>query len=408
MNEYLLSCFKIIYSGSHLADVAEDFKTELKNATGVELEVVSSEENSDDGKNEFIIGNTDREISKICFCDSSFLYGASIGIYSKGGKVQLLGIDRITIKDSIKYFFDNVLSKDTGAVSLPSEGAISKKIDPREHNIPTKSDPSYLRMVTNNLLMQRLTDAWGYPATQDRMSELVGAYALYDADVIAMQEVDKLWFERGLVENMETLGYSYVMTKQVTNPVCLFYKTSRFCVLEADFVKYDSSMVEGGPYEGRYYTWACLEEKTTGKQIVFTSTHFVWTLSGVDTKYTELYRHESARQLVAFSEKIKEKYPDALVMMAGDYNSGLSSEAYRIMSEGLLSARDNAEEKVNLQYNTSGSLRKPPKIEETPSVIDHIFYSKEGVMAKHYEVVVDKYTYEYSDHVPVFVDFELN
>ena len=95
-------------------------------------------------------------------------------------------------------------------------------------------------------------------------------------------------------------------------------------------------------------------------------------------------------------------------MMAGDYNSGLSSEAYRIMSGGLLSARDNAEEKVNLQYNTSGALRKPPKIEETPSVIDHIFYSKEGVMAKHYEVVVDKYTYEYSDHVPVFVDFELN
>ena len=404
MNEFLISSFKIVYCGVHLADVAEELQAKLYETSGVKLEVASLEEASE-CEHEFIIGESDREISKICFDCNTFPYVSSNGIYAKDGKVQFLGIDRITIKESIDYFFLKVLLAKGDVISLPSEGALCKKIDLKAHNIPTKADPTYLRMITNNLLMQSLTDNWGYPTTQNRMSELIGAYCLYDADLIAMQEVDKLWFERGLVEEMAKIGYSYVITKQVTNPVCLFYKTERFQVLEADFVKYDSSMIEGGPYSGRYYTWAALEDKVTGKQVIATSTHFVWMIAGVDPKYTELYRHESARQLVAFSEDIKQKYPDALVMMAGDYNSGLDSEPYRIMSESLLSARDYAEVKVNMQYNTSGALRNPPKIEETPSVIDHVFYPKTGPVAKHYEVVVDRYTYEYSDHVPVIVDF---
>lgn len=405
MNDHALCSFRIVYTGAHLADIAEDFKARLKESEGVELEVASSDCLSDDGGREFIIGESDRDISKTCFNGVAFEHSASNGIYCKDGKVQILGVDRITINESIKYFFDKVLAD---GIFLTVEGAFCKKIDPRKHNIPVKADPAYIRMVTNNILMQRLTDAWGYPVTQNRMSELIGAYALYDADVIALQEVDRLWFERGLVEKMDSLGYSYVITKQAANPVCLFYKTERFSVLEADFVEYDTSVVEGGPYEGRYYTWACLQEKGTGKQIIATSTHFVWTLAGVDTKYTELYRHESARQLVAFSENIKNKYPDAVVMMAGDYNAGLDSEPYRIMSESLLSARVTAQEKVNLQYNTSGALRKAPKIEDAPSVIDHVFYPKTGLEVKHYEVVVDEYSYRYSDHVPVIVDFYLS
>lgn len=406
MNDYALGNFKIVYTGVHLADIAEDFKARLKETEGVELEVASSDELCDEGGCEFIIGKSDRDISTTCFDYTTFEHSASNGVFCKDGKVQILGIDRITINESIKYFFDNLLAD--GAF-LKEDGAFCKKIDPREHNIPVKADKSYIRMVTNNILMQRLTDAWGYPVTQNRMSELIGAFALYDADIIALQEVDRLWFERGLVEKMDSLGYSYVITQEDANPVCLFYKTERFSVLEADFIEYDSSNVEGGPYEGRFYTWACLEEKKTGKQIIATSTHFVWTLAGVDTKYTELYRHESARQLAAFSESIKDKYPDAVVMMAGDYNTGLDSVPYRIMSESLLCSRATAEEKVNLQYNTSCSLRKAPDVAEAPSsVIDHVFYSKSGLAVKHYEVVVDKYSYQYSDHVPVIVDFYFN
>ena len=211
---------------------------------------------------------------------------------------------------------------------------------------------------------------------------------------------------KALVKKMREIGYTYVTTKQDTNPVALFYKTDRFEMLESDFVKYDSSMIEGGPYSGRYYTYAVLEEKGTGKQLVVTSTHFVAGITGVSTEICELYRQESARQLSEFSKTIKKKYPKAVVIMGGDYNSDLQSESHRIMTETLLSARDTAEKTVNMNFQTTNSYSKKPGKGNPPKVIDHIFYTNEGLVPKHYEVVVSRYSYVYSDHVPVLVDFE--
>jgi len=51
--------------------------------------------------------------------------------------------------------------------------------------------------------------------------------------------------------------------------------------------------------------------------------------------------------------------------------------------------------------NTYG---KPPKIS---GAIDHVFFSKTGVNAVHYETIISEYTYCYSDHVPVSFDFTL-
>lgn len=405
--DYDLKDFKIVYTGSHLADLAESFQKDVKELTNVELEIVKGD-SKDNGEYEFIIGKANRSISNVCFNHTTFKYRNSVGVYCENGKVQILGIDRTTIKDSIKYFFANVLTEAKTTISIPEVGALYNRINLKNVDIPAKADPSQIRIVTNNILMHSLTDKWGVPTTQNRVSELIGAYSLIDPDVVMFQEVDKGWYTtHRLILEMKNLGYSFVTTSKDNNPVPIFYKTSRFKLLGGANEKYDSSKVEGGPYENRYYTWACLEEIATGKQIVVTSTHFVASLTNVDSKYTELYRQESAKQLVAFSERIKTKYPKAVVIMAGDYNAGLSSESHRIMSEGLLSARDSAEKKVNINYKTTCSLGKSPARGNPPSVIDHIFYSKEGITAKHYEVVVSKYTYAYSDHVPVLVDFKL-
>ena len=407
--EYDLSKFKIVYGESYLADIAGELKTQIKTATNLELEVVSSAEVKDDGGYEIIIGRSDRAISTSCFDFVKSEYSTSKGAYYKDGKVQILGVDRITIRDSIKYFVATAIAEGKETVAIPDDGVIAVNIDLNSVDLPAKADPSYIRVITNNIRMCSITEDSGIPATQNRMSELMGAYLLMDPDIIMFQEADKGWYtNNALVKNMRNIGYTYVTTKQDTNPVALFYKTERFKLLESDFVKYDSSMIEGGPYSGRYYTYAVLEEKETGKQIVATSTHFVWTISGVDTKYTELYRQESARQLVAFSESIKTKYPNAVVVMGGDYNSELQSESHRIMTEVLLSSRDTAEKQVNMNYKTSTSFGKKPSRGNPPSVIDHIFYSTSGLTAKHYEVVVSRYSYAYSDHVPVLVDFELN
>ena len=408
MSEYDLSKFRIVYIGSHFADLAEDFKTQIKVKTGLELEVVASVDAKDEGGYEFIIGNTDREISKTCFDYENFKYVNYLGVYSDGTKVQMLGTDRLTIRDSIKYFTATLVEGITTA-SLPEEGAFAKKIVLADNDLSERDDPSYLRVITNNILMHSLTNKWGVPATQNRMSELMGAYLLMDPDIMMFQEVDELWFTvHKLVNNMKSIGYSYASKSSLaTLSSAIFYKTSKFKLLETDSIIYDSSMLPGGPLEGRRYTYAVLEEKATGKQVVVTSTHFVWSISGVSTEVCELYRQESAKQLVAFSESIRAKYPGAVVIMGGDYNANLESEAHRIMTDSLLSARDTAEKQLNMKFTTSLSgVGKRPQRGNPPSVIDHIFYTKEGLTAKRYEVVVSRYSYAYSDHVPVLVDFE--
>ena len=104
---------------------------------------------------------------------------------------------------------------------------------------------------------------------------------------------------------------------------------------------------------------------------------------------------------------MRAKYPGAVVIMGGDYNSNLESEAHRIMTESLLSARDTAEKQLNMKFATSlPGVGKKPQRGNPPKVIDHIFYTKEGLTAKRYEVVVSRYSYAYSDHVPVLADFE--
>ena len=41
------------------------------------------------------------------------------------------------------------------------------------------------------------------------------------------------------------------------------------------------------------------------------------------------------------------------------------------------------------------------------TAIDHVFYSRKGVIAKHYETLMAPFTYTYTDHLAVSFDFEL-
>ena len=92
--------------------------------------------------------------------------------------------------------------------------------------------------------------------------------------------------------------------------------------------------------------------------------------------------------------------------MTGDFNAFTTSEVYKIMTGQMSSARDNCEKNVNMDFNTPCRLGEIP--EKTNRFIDHVFYSNFGITAKHFETVVSPYTYAYSDHVPVLLDFELN
>ena len=281
--------------------------------------------------------------------------------------------------------------------------------------MPRKAE-GQLRIVTNNVLCQCINES------EDRKVGLLTAYEHFNADVITLQEADTLWNTKyGLNVELAKLGYQLVPMnakdrfpdkEDINNPNPVYYNTSTFDLVDSGFGEYDKSMLTDGKYNPRWYSWAYLKEKTTGKELVVITTHFIWRLTDksitpeVNKERSDKYRVESAKQIVALVAALQEKYPLAAVLATGDYNTNYESEPYAIMKNALISARDVCESKVNMEYQTCNPLGKIPPV-GNDHTFDHIFYSKKGIKAKHFETLVCPETYAYTDHVPAMLDFML-
>ena len=277
-------------------------------------------------------------------------------------------------------------------------------------------DASHLRIISNNILMQCINPS------AERFEGLCAAYPLMDADIFALQEADYRWnSDYGLNVKMDEMGYTLVplnakdrfpdkLDTQNNNPI--YYKTERFDLIDCGYIEYDRTLLNDGKYNPRWYSWACLKEKNTEKQLLVITTHFIWKLTDksitpeVNTQRSDKYRCESARQIVAFARELQKRFPGTPVIATGDYNCNYESEAYSILSGGLLSSRENCEKTVNMEYQTCNTLGKIPEV-SSKYAFDHIFYSEKGIVAKHFEALVNPATYTYSDHVPVMLDFIL-
>lgn len=277
---------------------------------------------------------------------------------------------------------------------------------------PKKNAPCW-RIISNNILMQSIKPM------PERSEGLLAAYEHMDADIFALQEADPRWnTEYNLNVNLGELGYSLVplnakdrfpdkLDTQNNNPI--YYKTEKFDLVDCGYIQYDVTMLTGCFYNPRWYSWACLKDKESGKQLLVITTHFIWKLTDKslspeqNTHYADMYRCESARQIIAFAKKLQEKFPGTPVIATGDFNCNYESEAYAILKSGLTSSRDECEEKVNMEYETCNPLGNIPKV-DSKYAFDHIFYSQ-GITAKHFETLVNPNTYAYSDHVPAMLDF---
>lgn len=397
--EYDLAKFKIVYEGIHNLSVAQSLQARFKKELGIDLAVTQATPNNV-SEFEFVIGETSREVSKSCFDLKNGKYRTVMGIYAEDGKVQILGIDKQTRNLSVDYFFKNI-AKGSSTISMPEKGAVTAKLSEKMVQIPAKENSSYIRFVSNNILKQSLNSSW------DRLYGLFGAYVYMDADIFSLQEVDTAWHtEYGLTEKMANMGYSIVTNnEQVGCP--LYYKTDRFTLIEGGIQKYD--LTNSPEKESRSYSWACLEEKATGKRLIVMGTHFIANGKGATAEQKanrDKHREICAAELVAKSDELMKKYGAVAVVMSGDYNTTPTTEAYKIMQRGMMSARDHAPVKVNMDFATDCGVGQSPS-RGADKAIDHVFY-KGGVTPKLFQTIVSKFSYAYSDHVPVFLDFELN
>ncbi len=291
--------------------------------------------------------------------------------------------------------------------------------------LPAKESEHDFRLVSHNILLQSLMGRRESKKMR-RAVQMFDAFADMDADFFTLQEVDTLWYmDYKLQSLMKELGYAdvpvmgkgqyaYLHSQDVRNPV--FYKVDRFELLECGYDRYRATEFEAPEkgkapeYPSSSYTWGVFEEIATGKKIAIFSTHLVARVNHEGAteeqkaKPVSQYHVESVEQLAAEMNRIAEKY-NCGVVASGDYNHLASSPAYAYMKKYFDSARDECPEKYNLEYCTWTYFGKAPTVGN--GAIDQCMYTRTGLKAKRFEQSVCERTWVYSDHIPIFFDFEI-
>ena len=241
----------------------------------------------------------------------------------------------------------------------------------------------------------------------ERFEGFMAAYSHYSPDIIALQECDEGWHD--LIDSkagLPSLGYAAATDGHTNEELrmirnVLYVRTDRLEVEDAGYGMYDGTS-HGALANPWCYSWAVLRDKVTGARFLTSSTHFVWV--SIDNWAA---RDRFAHQLSALIAGLEKKYSVPSVSM-GDYNAHFDEPAYSTMKTDLLSARDVATERANMEFRSTNRVGQPPQPDsDGHGVVDHCFISKSGVIPKRYELLIEPLSYSYSDHVPQRFEFEI-
>ena len=242
---------------------------------------------------------------------------------------------------------------------------------------------------------------------RERFEGLMKAYTHYSPDIIALQECDEGWHDLlNSPEGLPSLGYTAATECFIERPTRLvrnviYCKADKFSVEAAGYSDYEGTG-NGRDANPWCYSWAILCHKESGKRFAVTSTHLIW----VSIDNWEM-RDRFAHQLAAFIDGLCAEYGLPAVAI-GDYNAHVMEPAYSTMKTRLLSAREAADERINMEYKSTNRLGCPPDLDtDGRGVVDHCFITPGRILPKKYELLVDPMTYAYSDHLPHRLTFEV-
>ncbi len=178
----------------------------------------------------------------------------------------------------------------------------------------------------------------------------------------------------------------------------LFYDRARFVRIEASTQWCSKTPdVPGKDADAAYsrtITRLILRDKLSGKLLDVRNTHF--------DNVGVVARENCARQLEAIP-----RYKDALVMIMGDFNTGVDSAPYRILSgEAGLNLKD-ARIGAAVDFGPAGTFNDFKIAQTNGEAIDHIFIDR-ALPVSRFGVLTDSFDGRViSDHFPIVADVVL-
>lgn len=238
----------------------------------------------------------------------------------------------------------------------------------------------------------------------NRKENVIRMLNFYDLDIIGMQEVlvSQLNYMKEHLPEYGVVGVGRNDGKEKGEFSPVFYRKDRFKMVKTEtFWLSDTPDKVSKGWDAslpRIATWTILQDKNTGKEVLFINTHF-------DHRGVQA-RIESAKLLKSKILLLAEERP---VILTGDFNSVPDSEAIKHLTDpNDINSLSDSKKEAKLQYGpnwTSGGFDTKPFAER--NVIDYIFVK--GISTVHRYAVFTEKLNEIclSDHSPVFAQVEL-
>lgn len=252
-----------------------------------------------------------------------------------------------------------------------------------------------------------------------RLANAKNTVLYYDPDVLGLQEYCIEWTDK-FTPWLQNNGYTVIGNEKVSeqdntstfytesqNYAPLAFKTAKFELIASGWQRlggtYDLAAEYANYYPGHNITWAVLKDKTTGEQMIVTSTHF--------------YQHNQdpnagpvrvgcATELVNLIKGLKEQYKCAIVSV-GDYNATEKHKAYSVLqNSGVVT---DARYVATKEYAVSGGHHNWGEciVMAGTETIDHAFVSPEVGVIRH-KLGLSQMTADAADHFPMFIDITLS
>ena len=264
--------------------------------------------------------------------------------------------------------------------------------------LPRTADAD-VRVMSSNILFDK--------TLQDRLPLIADYYRASDADLIGMQEVNRVG--AALFETLSDI-YTPATTRHAEDKHCytpILYRHDRFELLEGG-----SELYRSRGTDTKSMAWAVLSDKKSGKKLALINSHGSlilksYNLEATDAVEGEMWRVDNVCQMLEKKDELREKYGSELpVFVTGDFNSHPHRESIQNMKKVLPDSADIATVSSTTGINSFHGVPGRPCAEGTP--IDFIFVTDDAVKVLVHCIAADETALAISDHCPVYVDAKIN
>lgn len=243
---------------------------------------------------------------------------------------------------------------------------------------------------------------WGSLLDGTQSSARVKKFAAYmntvNPDFIGTQEMNSNWLSKlsELMPKYESYGVARGGddSEKTSEMNAVFWLKDKYTLIDNGTFWLSETPDKESRYEGagcnRICSWVLLKNNETNKQYLYMNTHL--------DNVSEEAQGFGAKVILSKEQKLAEQYPDAAVILSGDFNQtrGMSahSEVSAVLNDSLAAANEN---EIKGTYQEWGE-------QDNAEPIDFIF-SSDAITAVDYQVLDDISNSYVSDHYGVYAEF---